>query len=348
MKLVIQIPCRDEVEHLPTTLAELPRVLPGVDEIEWLVIDDGSTDGTAECARALGVRHVVRFERHQGLGRAFAAGVEAALAAGADLIVNTDADNQYRGADVAALVAPLLRGEAELVVGDRRPGESLHFSPLKRRLQRLGSAVVRWMSGVPVADAASGFRALSRDGALRLLPRSAYSHTLETLLLAGELGLRVTSVPVHTNPPRRPSRLFRSLPAYLLRSGATLLGVRLRRRPRGLFLGGTGLLLTAALGAGLGWAGGAGATAGRVGVGLLAGSTLLAGLGVGAERAAARRRVAEGQALAERRRRLEGRAPGPAHAEPGPATRGGEAEAPARRAEPAPAATAPTSAAASG
>ncbi len=200
MKLIIQIPCYNEAETLPLTLAELPRSLPGVDEIEYLVIDDGSTDRTAEVARQLGVQHIVRQKRNRGLAAAFQAGLEAALAADADLIVNTDADNQYFGPDIAVLVQPILDGRADIVVGDRGVADSEHFSALKRVLQRFGSWVVERAAGIPIPDATSGFRAFTREAAFRLTVLSEYTYTLETLIQAGVRGMNVVFVPVRTNP----------------------------------------------------------------------------------------------------------------------------------------------------
>ena len=217
MKLVIQIPCLNEERTLPATLAALPRQIEGVDTIEVLVIDDGSTDRTAEVALAHGA-HVVRFRGRRGLAKAFSAGLDAALRLGADAIVNTDGDNQYQAADFPILLQPLLHDEADMVVGDRQVAGIAHFSPFKRRLQRLGSWVVRKASNLEVADATSGFRAFSKDAALRLNVLSTYSYTLETLIQAGQLGLRVASVPVRTNPPTRPSRLFRSMVGYVFQS----------------------------------------------------------------------------------------------------------------------------------
>ena len=219
MKLVIQIPCLNEEEALPRALAELPAAVPGVTRLETLVIDDGSSDRTAEVARLHGADHVVALPRRAGLGAAFRAGLAAALEAGADVIVNTDADAQYRGGDVAALVAPVLAGEADVVVGAR---DLAHCGRRRRLLQRAGSWVVRRVSGTSVPDAASGFRALSREAAGRLELTSDFTHTLETLLRARRLGLRVTSVPVGTNPPVRPSRLAPSAGAYLTRSARSL------------------------------------------------------------------------------------------------------------------------------
>jgi glycosyltransferase involved in cell wall biosynthesis len=235
MKLIIQIPCFNEEATLPATLSDLPRSLPGVDRVEWLVVDDGSSDRTAEVARELGVDHVVRLPYNQGLARAFMAGLVAAVERGADVIVNTDADHQYRGADVARLVAPVVEGHADIVVGARPIATISHFSPLKRLLQRLGSRVVRGLSGTAVRDAPSGFRAFSADAALRLNVFSAYTYTLETLIQAGHTGLRVVDVPVEVNPPTRESRLIRSLPAYLHKSIVALLGAYTIYRPTRLF-----------------------------------------------------------------------------------------------------------------
>ncbi len=236
MKVIIQIPCYNEEKTLPETLADLPRELPGVDRVEWLVVDDGSTDRTAEVARAGGVDHVVRLSRNRGLARAFVSGLETSLTAGADIIVNTDGDNQYRGEDVSRLVAPILAGEAEIVVGARAIEEIEHFSPLKKFLQRVGSRVVRVVSRTEVEDATSGFRAFSREAALRLNVFDGYTYTLETLVQAGQRGITVTSVPIRTNPMLRPSRLIRSTPSYLWRSVLTLLRVFLIYKPLQFFL----------------------------------------------------------------------------------------------------------------
>lgn len=236
MKLVIQIPCYNEAETLPQTLNDLPRALPDVDEIEILVIDDGSTDGTAIVAEEWGVRHIVRQRRNMGLAQAFLTGLEAALRLGADIIVNTDADNQYRGEDVARLVAPILSGEADMVVGDRGVGTVAHFAPSKRLLQRLGSWVVQKAAGTRVPDATSGFRALGREAALRTLVLSEYSYTLETLIAAGARQMAVAYVPVRTNPQTRPSRLMRSLPHYLTQSALTIIRTYTMYRALRVFL----------------------------------------------------------------------------------------------------------------
>ncbi len=206
MRLIIQIPCYNEEATLPATLRDLPRIVAGVDQIEFLVVDDGSTDRTAQVARELGVQHVVCHKANRGLAAAFVTGLEAALAAGADLIVNTDGDNQYYGADVETLIQPIVEGRADIVVGDRGVAALEHFSPVKRALQRLGSWVVQRAAGIPIPDATSGFRAFTRDAALRLTVLSDYTYTLETLIQAGARGMIVVYVPVRTNPLARDSR----------------------------------------------------------------------------------------------------------------------------------------------
>lgn len=221
-KLIIQIPCFNEAESLPDTLVALPRRLPGVDTIEILVIDDGSHDGTADVARRFGVHHVVRHRRNRGLAAAFQSGIDAALAAGADIIVNTDADGQYAGEDIAKLVAPIVAHEADLVIGDRGVGENAHFGPFKRLLQRLGSAVVRSLSRTEVTDAVSGFRALSRAAAQRITITTEFSYTTDMLIQAGRKRFKIVSVPVRTNPAVRPSRLFTSIPQFVSRQLMTM------------------------------------------------------------------------------------------------------------------------------
>lgn len=231
MKLIIQIPCYNEEETLGVTLDALPRSLPGVDTVEWLVVDDGSTDRTAEVARARGVDHVVRFRTNRGLARAFMAGLDACIAQGADIIVNTDADNQYNAADIPALIAPILRNEAEIVVGARPIDEVAHWSPLKKLLQKAGSWVVRVASKTSIPDAPSGFRAMSRDAALRLNVFGDYTYTLETIIQAGRKNMAITSVPVRTNPNLRPSRLVRNIPSYVQRSLFTIVRILMTYRP---------------------------------------------------------------------------------------------------------------------
>lgn len=228
MKLIIQIPAFNEADSLPATLALLPRSVPGVSEVEWLVVDDGSTDGTAELARRAGVDHVVRFRRNRGLSRAFAAGLDRAVAEGADIIVNTDADNQYSADDIPALIAPIVDGSADMVVGTRPMEE---FGPVKRALQRLGSRVVRMISGTEVQDAASGFRAFSRDVARSIKVFNEFSYTVETVIQAGLAGWAVRSVPVRTNPTLRPSRLFRSTGSYIVRQTTTMVRILVAYRP---------------------------------------------------------------------------------------------------------------------
>jgi glycosyltransferase involved in cell wall biosynthesis len=241
MKLIIQIPCFNEAKSLPPTVAALPRTVPGVDEVEYLVIDDGSTDHTAEVAHDLGVHHVVRC-KHRGLAATFRAGLEEAVRQGADVIVNTDGDNQYNAADIARLIEPIILGEADLVVGDRGVANHPRFSPLKRRLQRLGSWVIGKASGLDTPDATSGFRAFSRETALRTLVLSDYSYTLETLIQAGARRNAVAFVRVGTNPQMRPSRLFRSMAQYIRHSGGTILRAYTLYRPLRVFLT-VGLLL---------------------------------------------------------------------------------------------------------
>lgn len=209
MRLIVQIPAWNEADHLPRVLADIPRQIAGVDEIGVLVIDDGSTDGTAEIARAFGADWVIRQRGNKGLAAAFQTGLDTALRLGADIIVHTDADGQYRGADIPALIAPILGGEADLVVGDRQPHTLAHFSPEKRWLQWIGSWVVRQASGTTVPDAVSGFRAYSREAALRLYVANQFSYTVETLIQARRRRLTVTHVPITVNPDTRPSRLHR-------------------------------------------------------------------------------------------------------------------------------------------
>jgi glycosyltransferase involved in cell wall biosynthesis len=236
MRLVIQIPCLNEEATLPITLADLPKSLPGIDVIEILVIDDGSDDRTSEVARANGVHRVVRFPARRGLARGFDAGLRAALAMGADVIVNTDADNQYMGADVAKLVEPILAHRADMVVGTRPIGSIAHFSPLKKLLQRLGSGVVRALSATDVPDATSGFRAYSREAALRLTILTGFTYTLETLIQASQKNITIAHVPIRVNGVLRESRLFRGMGSYITRSLGTMIRVYLLYRPLRFFL----------------------------------------------------------------------------------------------------------------
>lgn len=221
-KLIIQIPCLNEAESLPETLVALPRRISGVDIIEILVIDDGSTDDTAAIARRFGAHHVVRHRRNRGLAAAFQSGLDAALAAGADIIVNTDADGQYSGEDIAKLVAPIVAKEADLVIGDRGVCRNEHFGPVKRSLQRLGSAVVRNLSGTEVTDAVSGFRAISRAAAQRITITTEFSYTTDMLIQAGRKRFKIVSVPIRTNATPRPSRLFKSIPQFIARQLMTM------------------------------------------------------------------------------------------------------------------------------
>src|SRR6186997_1505288 len=236
MKLIIQIPCLNEEATLPATLADLPREVPGIDVVEWLIIDDGSTDRTIEVAREHGVDHIVKLTNNKGLAAGFQAGLDASLKLGADIIVNTDADNQYFGGDIPKLVAPILAGDADMVIGDRETDQIEHFSPLKKRLQRLGSAVVRRASGTDVPDTTSGFRAYNREAALQMSVVSKYTYTLETIIQAGKMTVAVDHVPVRTNPKLRESRLFPSTAAYVRRNGVSIFRIYALYEPLRLFL----------------------------------------------------------------------------------------------------------------
>jgi glycosyltransferase involved in cell wall biosynthesis len=236
MKLIIQIPCFNEEDQLPQTLADLPRELPGIDEIEWLVIDDGSTDRTVEVAREHGVDHIVRLTNNKGLATAFQAGLDAALKLGADIIVNTDADNQYKGSDIGKLVEPILRGEADMVIGDRQVHTIPHFSKLKIRLQHLGSAVVRRASGTEIPDTTSGFRAYNREAALQVQVVSSYTYTLETIIQAGKMLIALDHTPIGTNPKTRESRLFPSMWAYIRRNAVAISRIYTLYEPLRVFL----------------------------------------------------------------------------------------------------------------
>ncbi|MDH7487710.1 MAG: glycosyltransferase family 2 protein [Anaerolineae bacterium] len=235
MKLIIQIPCWNEEDALPLTLADLPRQIAGVDEVEILVIDDGSIDRTVEVAQEAGVDHVVRLREHRGLAAAFAAGLDVSLRLGADIIVNTDADHQYRGRDIERLIQPILTGQADMVVGDRQTDSIPYFSWGKKLLQRIGSWVVRQVSGTHVPDATSGFRAYSREAALALNVISDYTYTLETIIQAGAKGIALAHVPITVNRPIRKSRLVRSILDYCCRSAATILRIYTMYKPLWIF-----------------------------------------------------------------------------------------------------------------
>jgi glycosyltransferase involved in cell wall biosynthesis len=247
MKLIIQIPCFDEEETLPVTLADLPREVPGFDVVEWLVIDDGSRDRTVDVARENGVDHIVRLTNNKGLASGFQAGLDAALKLGADVIVNTDADNQYYGGDVATLVAPIVAGQADMVVGDRQVMTIEHFSPAKKALQRLGSWVVRQASATDVPDTTSGFRAYNREAALQLQVVSKFTYTLETIIQAGKMTVAVDHVPIRTNPQTRESRLFPSMWSYVRRNGVSIFRIYSMYEPLKVFMTAAGLVGLAAI-----------------------------------------------------------------------------------------------------
>ena len=235
MKLIIQIPCLNEENTLAETIAALPRSVAGIDEVELLVIDDGSTDRTVEVARECGVDHIVRLTNNRGLAAAFQAGLDACLKLGADVIVNTDADNQYSGSDVPKLVAPILSGNADMVVGDRRVATIAHFSGAKKTLQRIGSWVVRRLSDTAIADTTSGFRAYNREAALGLLVTDNFTYTLESLIQAGKMLVAVEGVEIATNPQTRESRLFDSTGAYVRRNAVSILRIYARYEPLRVF-----------------------------------------------------------------------------------------------------------------
>ncbi len=235
MKLIVQIPCYNEEHTLPETVRDIPREIPGVDEVEILVIDDGSTDRTVEVARSLGVEHIVRNRRNMGLARTFRRGIDACLHAGADVIVNTDGDNQYVGADIPKLIAPILEGRADIVVGDRQTAKIQHFSPAKKFLQWIGSGVVRKLAGIWVPDTVSGFRAFSRDAAIRLNIVSSFSYTIETVIQAGRRDIAVVSVPIRTNPKTRDSRLFKSISHFIRNSLGTMVRMYAMYKPLRMF-----------------------------------------------------------------------------------------------------------------
>lgn len=244
MKLIVQIPCYNEEETLPQTIAGIPSAIDGIDEIEILIIDDGSSDRTSEVAAQLGVSHVIQNKKNRGLARTFRRGLDACLRAGADIIVNTDGDNQYSGEDIGELVKPILDGKADIVIGDRQTDSVKHFSRFKRSLQRLGSGVVRRLAGVDVPDAVSGFRAFSRTAAIRTNIVSSFSYTIETVIQAGNKDMAVVSVPIRTNPKTRESRLFKSIPSFIERQISTIIRMYAMYKPlRAFFFLGTLLTL---------------------------------------------------------------------------------------------------------
>ena len=234
-KLIIQIPCYNEEKTLSGMLADLPKELPGIDEIEVLVINDGSTDNTVDVARKNGVEHLISLTKRKGLAAVFTAGIDASLKLGADIIVNADADNQYRGEDIGRLIQPIIEGKADLVIGNRKIEEIKDFSFMKKKLQRIGSRVVRYLSGLNIPDATTGFRAYSRDAAIGINVLSEFTYTLETIIAAGNNGVAVENIEVSTNPETRKSRLFRNIPEYITRSIATLIRVYTMYRPLKVF-----------------------------------------------------------------------------------------------------------------
>ena len=247
MKLIIQIPCFNEEEQLPATMADLPTEVEGFDIVEWLIIDDGSTDRTIEVARAAGVHHVVRLTNNKGLAAGFQAGLDACLKLGADVIVNTDADNQYNAADIPKLVAPIIDGKADMVVGDRETDQIEHFSPLKKRLQSFGSWVVRQASDTEVPDTTSGFRAYNREAAIQMAVVSKYTYTLETIIQAGKLLVATDHVAIRTNPKTRESRLFPSMGAYVRRNAVAIARIYAQYEPLKVFFALGALLLLLSL-----------------------------------------------------------------------------------------------------
>lgn len=235
LKLIIQIPCYNEEQTLPWTISDIPRSILGVDEVELLIIDDGSTDRTVEVGRELGVDHIIQNRKNIGLARTFRNGLDACLKLGADIVVNTDGDNQYAGKDIPKLIAPILAGEADIVIGDRQTEKIPHFSRGKKFLQWFGSGIVRKLAGIWVPDAVSGFRAISREAALRLNIISPYSYTIEMLIQAGKKHIAVTSVPIDTNPKTRESRLIRSIPQFIERSLSTMIRMYAMYQPLRVF-----------------------------------------------------------------------------------------------------------------
>jgi glycosyltransferase involved in cell wall biosynthesis len=247
MKLIIQIPCYNEADTLAITLKELPRTVEGFDKVEWLIINDGSTDNTIEVAQANGVDHVISLARNQGLARVFMAGLDACLKLGADVIVNTDADNQYNAKDIPLLTKPILDKKADLVVGARPISEMKHFPFIKKQLQKMGSWVVRRASKTDIPDATSGFRAMSREAAMRLNVFNDYTYTLESIIQAGQKNMAIVSVPVRVNEDLRPSRLVKSIPSYVKKSVVTIVRIFVVYRPFRFFTAIGALLFSAGL-----------------------------------------------------------------------------------------------------
>jgi glycosyltransferase involved in cell wall biosynthesis len=324
MKLIIQIPCKNEEDQLPATLADLPRELAGVDQIEWLVIDDGSTDATIEVARRNGVDHIVRLTNNKGLAAGFQAGLDACLKLGADIVVNTDADNQYHGGDIGRLIEPVLEGRADMVVGERDISGHEEFSPLKKRLQHLGSAVVRRASGTSVPDTTSGFRAYNREAALQVQVVSKYTYTLESIIQAGRQLVALADVPVRTNPKTRDSRLFGSTGSYIRRNSVAIFRVYAMYEPLRVFLtvaALVGVLAAAIFGRFLYFYFGDGAGTGHVqslilGAVLINAAVVLAALGIIGDLLAGTRTLQ--QRTLERVRRVELQVGvAPSHYEPG-------------------------------
>ena len=235
MKLIVQIPCYNEAGTLAETYADIPKEIPGIDVIEVLIVDDGSTDGTSEVAAELGIQHIIRNKNNKGLARTFRIALEESIQRGADIIVNTDGDNQYNGADIAKLVQPILAGEADIVVGDRQTHKIEHFSKFKKLLQFFGSAVVRRLSGTDVPDTVSGFRAISREAAIKTNIVSPFSYTIETIIQAGKKHLAITSVPIGTNPKTRDSRLFTSIPKFIQRQLSAMVRMYAMYQPMRFF-----------------------------------------------------------------------------------------------------------------
>jgi glycosyltransferase involved in cell wall biosynthesis len=327
VKLIIQIPCFDEEETLPVTLADLPREVPGFDVVEWLVVDDGSTDRTVEVAREHGVDHIVRLTNNKGLAAGFQAGLDACLKLGADVVVNTDADNQYDAADIPKLVAPIIAGDADMVVGDRQIMGIEHFSPLKKRLQRLGSEVVRRASNTDVPDTTSGFRAYNREAAIQMAVVSKFTYTLETIIQAGKLLVAIDHVPVRTNEKTRESRLFPSMWSYVRRNAVSIFRIYSQYEPLRIFMSFAAIIGLVALIVWGRWAYFAifeGDSAGHVqslilGAVLFNAAMVLAALGVIGDILAAHRTMT--QRVYERVRRIELRlGVEPSHYEPGQGT----------------------------